>query len=141
MSAAKPAVVAVTTALDLAQARDLRRSVLCGELNWPRELVEDPVDEASFLVLASLGPKPLGSARLARRGADFHIEVLAVLDRFRRQGLGRALVAALEQEARSAQARTILALTPPAQAPFFAHLGYAQAESKDGFLRMEKPIL
>jgi GNAT superfamily N-acetyltransferase len=107
---------------DIEQVRDIRRSVLCGELNWPREVVEDPadLDPSASLFLASLGPKPLASARLIRREGAWHAEALAVLPHFRGQGAGRALLSALEDAANG----RLWAAPTDAAAPFFEHCGY-----------------
>ena len=107
--------------LDIEQVRDIRRSVLCGELNWPREAVEDPVDAKGILFLASAGHKPVASLRLVRREGKFQVECLAVLERFRRQGIGRALLEAAEAKAKACcQAHVI----GPNRA-FFEACGYA----------------
>jgi ribosomal protein S18 acetylase RimI-like enzyme len=115
-------IAEAASALDIEQVRDIRRSVLCGELNWPRETVEDPADSGAILFLASLGPKPLASARLIKREGQWHIESLAVLQRFRRQGIGRALLAAME--ARAASSTHIFQLGP--NQAFFSSCGYLE---------------
>ncbi|MES2201809.1 MAG: GNAT family N-acetyltransferase [candidate division FCPU426 bacterium] len=117
-----------TSDLDIEQVRDLRRSVLCGEFHWPRELVEDPVDRSSILALATLGPKPVGCARLCQRGSTWHIEVLAVLERQRGQGLGKAILATLEGRARNAGASSLRVLCPPDLSPYFERQGYQGTE-------------
>jgi ribosomal protein S18 acetylase RimI-like enzyme len=131
-------VVVASTNLDKEQVRDLRRSVLCGELNWPRESVEDPSDDRSVLLLASLGPKPVGCVRLQQEGHTFHIEVLAVLERFRKQGIGRRLVLELEKKAQEMGATAMAVLAPLSIAPFFEHLGYQSIPTADGFCRLGK---
>lgn len=92
-------VSAVRGALELEQIQDLRRTVLCGELDWPREVVREAQDALAIHFLASLGPKPLGSARLSENGGRFFLELLLVLSNFRRQGIGRELVDAAAAEA------------------------------------------
>ena len=108
--------------LDIEQVKDIRRSVLCGELNWPRETVEDPADSGAILFLASLGPKPVACARLIVREGETHIECVAVLARFRRMGIGRALMAALEAKA---GASTHVLVAGPNQA-FFEACAYLE---------------
>ena len=113
------------SSLDIEQARDIRRSALCGELNWPREIVSDPADLDATLAIAMLGAKPVASARLIRRDGVDHIELLAVLERFRKMGIGRSLLEVLEKK--SGQAVHVLA--PGPESAFFEHCGYRrQAE-------------
>lgn len=115
-------ITEAVSALDIEQVRDIRRSVLCGELNWPTDSVEDPADSGAVLFLASVGPKPVGSLRLILRQGKHHIECLAVLERFRRQGIGRALMQAAEAKA---GATTYAAALGPNQA-FFTACAYLQ---------------
>jgi ribosomal protein S18 acetylase RimI-like enzyme len=130
-------VALASSTLDLEQARDLRRSVLCGELNWPREVVEDPADLESMVLLACLGPKPVGSARLIRRDGQYHIECLAVLERFRRQGIGRALLSFAEAKAQSC----VVALVTGTDIAFFERCGYSFVSESESLVRLEKCAL
>jgi GNAT superfamily N-acetyltransferase len=129
-------VILASSNLDLEQARDLRRSVLCGELNWPREVVDDPADAQGSVFLAMLGPKPVGSARLIQREGKFHVECLAVLERFRRQGIGRALLSSMEQRAQSC----VVVLAQGAHVEFFEHCGYSFMSDAESLVRLEKCI-
>lgn len=114
--------------LDIEQVRDLRRSVLCGELNWPREFVDDPADSGASLFLASLGAKPVGSARLSIHDGAGQAELLAVLPRFRRQGIGRLLLEALEAEARKRSLSCLRSLAVGDSRAFFEACGYQAAK-------------
>jgi GNAT superfamily N-acetyltransferase len=122
--------------LDREQAQDLRRSVLCGELHYSRELVDDGQDAASgvWLALALAGPKPVGTLRLQRQGA-WMLEHLAVLPRWRRQGVGRALVQAALISAAQAQAREVLACGPLSAGAFFGALGF-NVRKQEGALQV-----
>lgn len=128
------AVTVAQSALDIEQVRDIRRSVLCGELNWPRELVQDPSDTQALLVLASLGAKPVGSARLIKRDSKFQIEVVAVLERFRRQGIGRAMLVALESRAKG----ELLVMHPGPDTAFFERCGYVRHKGVTALIQLEK---
>jgi GNAT superfamily N-acetyltransferase len=120
--------------LDREQAQDLRRSVLCGELHYSRELVDDGQDQAPgvWLGLALDGPKPVGTLRLQRQGA-WMLEHLAVLPRWRRQGVGRALVQAAIAAATQAQASEIIACGPETAAAFFRAVGF-DVRQQEGLL-------
>jgi GNAT superfamily N-acetyltransferase len=131
-------VSVATSSLDIEQVRDLRRSVLCGEMNWSREWVEDPSDAKAVLALASVGQKPVASARLAERDGKFYVEVLAVLERFRRQGIGRRLMSTLEQWTQERKGSGLSVLAPSSIAPFFEHLGYQAVVSAQDLVTLEK---
>ena len=96
--------------LEREQVQDLRRSVFCGELSWDREAVDDGWDGDAELALAVEGVKPVGTARLLHRGDEWHLELLAVLPRQRRQGRGRGLVEFLAALARRKGAVRLLAV-------------------------------
>lgn len=65
----------------------------------------------------------IGAVGLERYGRDGLLRSLAVAPVARGRGLGRALVAAVEQQARADGMEALLLLTQTA-APFFASLGY-----------------
>jgi len=103
---------------------DLRRSVLCGELNWDRAAVADGQDANAELLLGFDGPKPVATARLLQRESRWLLELCAVLPQRRRQGWGRAMADALAQKAREQGATQLHALAPRASAPFFLSCGF-----------------
>jgi N-acetylglutamate synthase-like GNAT family acetyltransferase len=115
-----------TQSLEIEQVRDLRRSILCGELHWPREVVEEAADQGAFLALALLGAKPVGCARLHSDGGNWQLEALAVLQRFRKQGIGAALIRKLEATALQEGAQSLQVLAPQGLEPYFLKLGFTQ---------------
>jgi GNAT superfamily N-acetyltransferase len=120
--------------LDREQCYDLRRSVLCGELHLGREAGRDGFDEEAFHLLAFDGEKPVATGRLLQRGSHWVIEHLAVLPGYRRQGTGRAVLAALVAEARRVQAARLLALGPEAALPFLQACGFELESQDDGIV-------
>jgi GNAT superfamily N-acetyltransferase len=120
------------SALDKEQCFDLRRSVLCGELHLGREAGRDPFDDEAQHRLAWDGDKPVGTGRLLRRGSHWVIEHLAILPGYRRQGLGRRLLAELVQAARREQAARLLALGPLGALPFLQACGFELESQDDG---------
>ena len=114
----------VSSSLERAQAEDLRRSVLCGELHWPREVVEEKGDSAAQLALVCLGPKAIATGRLIQREGFWHLELLAVLERFRKQGVGKRLVEALEERALQQGATRLRVLATEELCAYFGKMGY-----------------
>lgn len=131
--------------LDLEQARDLRRSVLCGELGWPREVVNDPADAQGQVALGLLGPKPVATARLAQRQGEWTIEAMAVLPAFRGKGIGRSLIETLELRARALGVLRLSLLCPESAQAYFERFAYFGMESQEaglpqGWRMMQKPL-
>ena len=79
-----------------------------------------------FLV-ARRGEEILGAVGLEISGDDALLRSLAVAEDFRRRGVGRALVEAVERHALSMEVKRIYLLTLTAET-FFAHQGYLPAE-------------
>ncbi len=128
----EPRLQRAVSAFDLEQARDLRRSVLCGELDWPREAVLDPQDDSAAEVwLAWLQDKPVATARLALRDSQASLEALAVLPLYRRQGLGRQLILHLAALAKTQGQTQLLALSPESPAAFFQSMKFEARESRE----------
>ncbi len=75
----------------------VRRQVFLLEQGIPPELEIDGLDATAQHLLAYLGDQPVGTTRirLLEAGAIAKIERVAVLAPYRRQGIGRALVAAV----------------------------------------------
>ncbi|HTB21172.1 MAG TPA: GNAT family N-acetyltransferase [bacterium] len=107
-------------------AQDLRRSVLCGELNWGREAVDDGWDQGADVALVSDREKPVATGRLLQRSQRWWLDLVAVLPRHRRQGLGRELAAFLAGLAREKGADSLWVLAPPPSVPFFQACGFVR---------------
>lgn len=118
-------VRACASRLERELAQDLRRSVLCGELHYSRDLVDDGQDDAegAWLGLAFAGAKPVGTLRLQQQG-DWILEHLAVLPQWRRQGVASLLLRSALDQARQRSAASVLACAPDVAAPFFLAHGF-----------------
>jgi GNAT superfamily N-acetyltransferase len=112
--------------LEREQAQDLRRSVLCGELNWGRELVDDGWDQEAdvALVVDGAGGKPVATGRLIHRAERWWVDLVAVLPQHRRRGLGRGVVDFLADLGRKKGASHLLALVSEDAVPFFQACGF-----------------
>jgi N-acetylglutamate synthase-like GNAT family acetyltransferase len=73
---------------------------------------------------------PVGFGGLELHGADALLRSLVTLPPLRRQGMGAAMVAILEVEARARGCRTVWLLTTTG-AEFFAELGYVARERSE----------
>ena len=76
---------------------EIRRIVFIEEQEVPTELEWDGEDDEAWHFLATLGGVPVGTARLLATG---QIGRMSVLQPYRRQGIGTALLQAAEQLAR-----------------------------------------
>jgi predicted GNAT family N-acyltransferase len=130
-SAAGLAAVRTTMRVFLASAADrtaclaLRREVFIDEQRVPEDLELDGEDDACshFLAVADDGA-PAGTARLRIVGDKAKAQRVAVRRAWRRQGVGAALMGALEDEARARGARTITLSSQTHAIPFYERLGY-----------------
>jgi GNAT superfamily N-acetyltransferase len=118
--------------LEKEQAFDIRRTVLCGELHLGREAARDPFDDQALILVAWLGQKPVATGRMVERAPWWVLEHLAVLAPWRRQGIGRALLAAFRQEAEAKALPRLLAVGPSAALPFLQAGGFRLENEDDG---------
>jgi predicted GNAT family N-acyltransferase len=134
------------TPKDVEQCLRLRWTVFVEEQGVRPSDELDPHDRADAVhALASMKGVPCGAGRFVFKEAGVaRIERMAVIDDVRGRGVGRALLAFLESEARRRGA-TRLVLSAQVQAcEFYAKAGYAAAGSPfdDGtgipHIRMEK---
>ncbi len=79
---------------DIAVCAALRRAVFIEEQGVPEEVEQDGRDAEAHHVLATLGGRPVGCARILAEGATGKIGRVCVLPAHRGQGIGLALVAA-----------------------------------------------
>jgi N-acetylglutamate synthase-like GNAT family acetyltransferase len=74
---------------------------------------------------------PAGFGGLERHGRDALLRSVVTLPPVRGIGLGRAIVAALELEARALKCGSIYLVTSSSEAKFFQKIGYAPCSAKD----------
>lgn len=79
---------------DLAACHALRRAVFIEEQNVPETLELDDLDDQAIHLLARIGDRPVGTARILLKGDTGKIGRVAVLAEARGQGLGAALIRA-----------------------------------------------
>ena len=109
------------------EARTIRHRVFVEEQGVSRDEEWDEHDaagsEARHFVVR-VGPTPLGCARLRRYGAAGKVERVAVLSERRGSGLGRRLMAAVEQAASRAGHAELVLHAQVAVIPFYERLGW-----------------
>lgn len=106
----------------------LRTQVFVVEQGVPKELEEDGLDPNCTHFLAEIpdgeGWRPVGTARLRRKGQAGKAERVAVLAELRGQGIGALLMAALEDEARAQGMGEVILHAQVAVVPFYERIGY-----------------
>ncbi len=109
----------------LASAHAIRRAVFVAEQGVSVREEIDRRDRASRHYLARQGGVAVGTARLRPLGRKTaKIERMAVLSAHRRTGVGRALIAAIERDARRAGLAALVLHAQAHAVPFYERLGY-----------------
>ncbi len=124
--ARQPRVVALRGTAPLARAHAIRRAVFVGEQGVAEREEIDRRDRPCRHYLARRGTVEVGTARLRPLGrGTAKIERMAVLAAHRRAGVGRALIAAIERDARRAGLARLVLHAQAHAVPFYERLGYA----------------
>jgi predicted GNAT family N-acyltransferase len=110
----------------LAAAHALRRTVFIEEQGVSEALEMDGADGACRHFLASRGGVPVGTARLRPLARAAKIERMAVIAPHRKSGVGRGLIARIEDEAARMGVAEIVLHAQIHAAPFYARLGYVR---------------
>ena len=110
---------------ELERCQAIRREVFVEEQGVPVDEEMDAHDALCTHLLALSGGEVIGTARL-RVTADGHLkaERVAVRRSFRRAGVGRALMRALEDEARARGRRELVLNAQLPVVAFYERLGY-----------------
>jgi predicted GNAT family N-acyltransferase len=110
----------------------IRREVFVQGQNVPLEIEIDGLDSDCTHFLARVDGDPVGTARLREVGGEAKAERVAVLEAWRGYGIGRRLMEAVEEEARSGGLPGMVLNAQVSVIPFYEGLDY-QAEG-DVFL-------
>jgi len=138
---------------DLASALAIREIVFIEEQSVPVGLERDQEDAKAFHLLAYDGLHAIGTGRLVtlpnpptgERGSWGQIGRMAVLDSWRKRGVGRALLLALEAEAKHRKLDGLMLHAQIVARDFYRALGYHDAsplfdEAGIPHLEMRKPL-
>ncbi len=78
---------------DKKKAFEIRNSVFCEEQKVSKEIEFDGLDQFCNHYLAKINELPIGTARVReQKKGTFKIERMAVLKRYRKKGVGRAII-------------------------------------------------
>jgi len=109
----------------------VRRKVFIAEQNVPEELENDGLDEQCVQVLAEdADGQPIGTARMLPEG---RIGRVAVLNSWRRCGMGAALMAKLEEEARQQGMPRLVLHSQTWTIPFYKSIGFVLMDGEEFF--------
>lgn len=109
---------------DIALCQSLRRIVFIEGQNVPETEEVDGKDQDASHVIAYMGDIPIGTARVLPFGTTAKIGRVCVLDQYRGQGAGTALIKACEDAARRLGATRAILGSQTHAIGFYEVLGY-----------------
>jgi len=118
------AVKRVSSERQLGQAFAIRIRVFVKEQGVPREIELDDDDEDAIHLLATIGPRAVGTARVVRHGGAAKIGRMAVLKSYRRKGVGMKLLTRALAVARRGKARKIYLHAQVAVSGFYERMNF-----------------
>ncbi len=114
----------VSSQLELVQALTIRIRVFVQEQRVPAEIELDTDDQRAIHFLAIKSGKAVGTARVVMRHGDAKIGRMAVLEAYRRKGVGAALLKRTIAAARRLHARRIYLHAQLAVTGFYERMGF-----------------
>ncbi len=119
-------VVLCETYEQIQQAFVIRRKVFVLEQQISEELERDEKDEEAQHFLAFADDRPVATARLIADRDTLWLGRMAVLEEYRRQGVGRALIKAILQHVRKSEANEIKLHSQASARLFYAAMGFVE---------------
>lgn len=115
----------VTETNDVAECFRIRKKVFVVEQGIPPDVEHDDQDRLALHFLARLGVHPVGAARVLLRGdGSARIGRIAVVQESRGLGIGRAILAAIEEAPELKSINTFVLHAQLYAVPFYEGLGY-----------------
>ncbi len=109
---------------ELEKAYSIRLRVFVREQGVPREIELDEDDQLAMHLVAELGGKIVGTARLVIKGGRAKIGRMAVLRGYRRRGVGKKLLKRVVTLARKRGAKVIFLHAQVPVIPFYEKMGF-----------------
>lgn len=114
----------ISSEKELAQAMRIRIRVFVREQGVPAEIELDEDDKRALHLLASLGGRAVGTARIVMRGGQAKIGRMAVLKSHRRKKIGRNLLTRAVMTAKKQGAREVYLHAQVAVVGFYESAGF-----------------
>ena len=115
---------------DLSGAFDIRRQVFVREQGISEDLVFDNNDRDALHVVVKDGERVIGTARVRFLGSnEAKLERMAVAEAFRHKGVGRGIVAFLDEELRDKQMQEIVIHAQEGAVEFYKSCGFQESGS------------
>ncbi len=114
----------ISSEKELAQAYAIRIRVFVREQGVPPEIELDDEDRAATHLLATVGARAVGTARVVLHRGAAKIGRMAVLKRYRRRGVGAKLLQRAIAAARRMRARKIYLHAQLAAAEFYRRMNF-----------------
>ncbi|MFC1587039.1 GNAT family N-acetyltransferase [Planctomycetota bacterium] len=103
---------------------DLRHQVLIDELQLPGNIVLEPEEDNEVLFIGTEGEQPVCGGRVISNGPEVKVGHIAVVSKWRGQGIGARMLYFIEDWARG-KFRRIVVSVPKAVEHFFIKHGYS----------------
>ncbi len=117
-------VRAVRTAEDLEAVYAIREEVFHHEQQLTPYVRDDPDDAFSLNVLATIDNRPVGTGRVTLFGDEAQVAWVAVLEPYRRHGVGRAIMEHLIRWSQAQGARYVTLNAQTHALDFYRRLGF-----------------
>jgi len=115
---------------DLREAFDVRRQVFVGEQGISEDLVFDNNDRDALHVVVKDGKRAIGTARIRFLGNnEAKLERMAVAKAFRHKGVGRGIIAFLDEELKSKQIQQLVIHAQEGAVEFYKSCGFQESGS------------
>lgn len=114
---------------DLTDAYAVRTAVFVNEQGFSPELEVDETDRTAYHIAMFDGPKPIATGRVFPCEEDPHVYVIgrvAVLKKYRSQGVGYKLMGKLEECAKSLGGQAVVLGAQLQARPFYEKNGYEE---------------
>jgi predicted GNAT family N-acyltransferase len=117
----------VTGGAELRKAFEVRRQVFVKEQRISEDLVFDERDREALHIVVKDGERVIGSARVQLLvNNQAKLERMAVLNRYRRKGIGRKMLLFLDTVLRNKQVQQVIIHAQHDVAPFYKSCGFDQ---------------